>query len=125
MPHLYFQDCIDACNKAAEACNECAVACLFQENRYDFARCVQLQMDCAEICRLTAAFTARNSELAAQLGWLTAEVCDTCADECERHPLEQCRGCARACRECASQCRNMLVRVKTSTLGRMTRPGSH
>jgi hypothetical protein len=125
MAREQFQDCIDACNAAAEACNACAVACLFQPNREDLARCVQLDMDCAEICRLAAAYTARDSELIGQIAWLTAEVCDTCADECERHSFDACRACARACRECAAECRNMLVMVKTSRVPRTTRYRSH
>src|SRR4029079_16778950 len=125
MAHDRYQTCIDACVACAEACNRCAVACLFEPNRDALARCVQLDMDCAEICRLAAGYLARNSELVMPMCAFCAEVCYACADECERHDTDHCRRCAEACRTCAEECRRMLV------LGRMTapapgeRPGAH
>jgi hypothetical protein len=41
------------------------------------ARCIALDIDCAEICRLAAAYMSRGSDLA-------GAVCDMCADECRR-----------------------------------------
>ncbi len=71
------------------------------------ARCIQLDLDCAQLCRLVTAFLARDSENAKLLCEDCAEVCDRCAAECERHPHEHCRACARACRACMQACLRM------------------
>ena len=72
------------------------------------ARCIQLDMDCAQICRLAAAYMSRGSELSATICEVCAEVCDACAEECEKHDMEHCRQCAQACRRSAEECRRMV-----------------
>jgi hypothetical protein len=123
MAHERLQSCIDACNACAEACNRCAVACLFEPNRHDLARCIQLDMDCAEICHLTAGYVSRGSELLDHVTALCNEVCEMCAAECGRHPMDHCRRCAEACRACAQQCRRVTTTRVADTRG--ARPGMH
>jgi hypothetical protein len=71
------------------------------------ARCIALDMDCADICRLAVAYMSRGSEFAAALCAVCADVCDACADECSRHEPEHCQTCAEACRDCAEECRRV------------------
>ncbi|WP_415807187.1 four-helix bundle copper-binding protein [Bordetella muralis] len=71
------------------------------------ARCIKLDMDCAQICRLSASYMARGSEFAQALCRLCAEVCQSCADECANHQMDHCQRCAQACRQCADECRRM------------------
>jgi hypothetical protein len=92
MAHEQFKACIDACNDCALACNYCASACLKEKDVAMMARCIQLDIDCAEICRLAVGYMARGSELA-------AAVCEVCATICD--------ACAQACRRCAEECRRM------------------
>jgi hypothetical protein len=99
--------CIEACNACAIACERCAAACLAEPDPGAMARCIQLDLDCAQLCRLVTAFLARDSENAKLLCEDCAEVCDRCAAECERHPHEHCRACARACRACMQACLRM------------------
>ena len=89
MSHERFHSCIEACNQCALACDHCASACLAEANPKPMARCIALDIDCAEICRLAAGYMARGSELA-------AAVCQACAEVC-----------AEACRRCAQECRRM------------------
>jgi hypothetical protein len=97
-----------ACNDCAAACERCATACLGETDVAMLARCIRLDRDCADICRLAAAFMARDSDHAVGLCSLCADICDTCADECERHAhMEHCARCAEACRRCARECREM------------------
>jgi hypothetical protein len=78
------------------------------------ARCIALDMDCAEICRVAAAYMSRGSELAQTICEACADVCEACAQECARHTkMEHCRQCAEACRRCAEECR----RIAASRLG--------
>jgi uncharacterized protein DUF326 len=107
MPHEQYKSCIDACNACAEACDHCAASCLKEKDVQHMVRCVALDIDCAEICRLAAAYMSRGSERAADLCPLCADVCDTCAEECAKHKMEHCQACAKACRRCAEECRRM------------------
>lgn len=99
--------CIDTCDACAAACDHCAASCLGEKDVKAMARCIQLDMDCAAICRLASSYLARDSELAGMICETCAEVCDECARECERHGMEHCKQCAAACRRCAEECRRM------------------
>jgi hypothetical protein len=101
------QSCIEACNACAEACDMCSTACLHEDDVKMMARCIALDMDCAQICRLAAAFMARESDFAGALCQLCAEVCQACGDECAKHQAQHCQDCAAACRRCAEECRRM------------------
>lgn len=108
MPHQQFQSCIDACNSCATACDHCAAACLQENDVKHLVRCIQLDLDCAAVCRLAAGAMGRGSELAGMICDTCVKVCDACAEECERHSaMEHCRECAEACRRCADECRRM------------------
>lgn len=108
MPHQQFQSCIDACNACAIACGHCAASCLKEKDVQAMARCIQLDTDCAEICRIAAAYMSRGSECVGVICEACADVCETCAQECERFKaMEHCRQCAEACRRCAEECRRM------------------
>lgn len=103
-----YRSCIDACSACAAACEQCATACLGEDDVALLARCIRLDRDCADLCRLAAAFMARNADHAPQLCALCADICQLCADECAGHDhMEHCRLCAEACRRCAEECRRM------------------
>ena len=109
MAHENFQECIDACDACAVACDHCATACLGEDDVKMMARCIALDMDCAQICRLASALMARGSEFAGALCRLCADVCQACGDECAKHEADHCRECAAACRRCAEVCRKMAA----------------
>lgn len=67
MAHEQFASCIRACNDCADACDHCSTACLHEDDVKMMARCIALDIDCAAICRMTAAYMARGSEFARQL----------------------------------------------------------
>jgi len=102
-------DCIDACNECATLCNQCAAACLAEDDVKALAKCIALDLDCAELCRIAASCMARGSEFTSMICSACAFVCDTCAAECQRHPMEHCQDCAQACRHCAEECRQMAA----------------
>ena len=45
------------------------------------ADCIRRDMDCAAICRMAAAYLARDSQFAQQVCQLCAVVCDACGAE--------------------------------------------
>lgn len=107
MPNDNFKACIEACYTCAAACDHCSTACLKEDDVKTMARCIALDMDCAQICRTAAAFMARGSDFARDLCRLCADVCTACGDECGTHPMDHCQACAQACRACADACRRM------------------
>jgi len=108
MSHEHHPQLIVALNNCATECNHCATACLDEQDVKMLAKCIKLDIDCADICSLTASLIARSSEHGKHLLKECAEVCDACATECEMHAkmgMEHCKNCAEACRACADACR--------------------
>jgi hypothetical protein len=89
------------------------------------ARCIQLDIDCAEICRLAVGYMARGSELAADICELCAQVCEACGKECAKFPMAHCQECAKACRRCAEECRRMASAQATSKPGQRPAASAH
>lgn len=107
MDQMNFQSCIDACNACADACDFCSAACLKEDDVKAMARCIALDMDCAQICRVAASLMARGSDQAQAFCRLCADICNACADECGQHQMDHCQKCAEACRACAAECERM------------------
>ncbi|MFN2361634.1 MAG: four-helix bundle copper-binding protein [Marinobacter sp.] len=101
--------CIAACYRCASICDHCAVACLSEENVAQMARCIQMDMDCADACRFTAGAMARDSECFTTITRMCAEICKACGDECSKHDHEHCQDCARSCLECADICKELAA----------------
>ena len=108
MSHEKNQPVIDALNKCIAACNHCTTACLAEENVQMLTNCIKLDIDCAAICTLTVSLLTRGSEHGKHLMKECIEVCNACAEECEKHQhMEHCKRCAEACRSCAEECSAM------------------
>jgi uncharacterized membrane protein len=102
---------VQAAAECVYTCTTCADACLEEDDPTTRRQCIRLNLDCAEICSVTARLIARPGAqdqelLRAQLE-ACATACRACADECERHADEHCRICAEACRACAEACDRM------------------
>lgn len=116
-----FQSCIQACYDCAQACDTCAAACLQEPDPKMMARCIELDNECAAMCRLAAQLMSRSSEHAMQVCQLCADICEACADECAQNQAQHCQDCAAACRRCAQECRSMAQ----SGSGAGTAAGAH
>lgn len=102
-----YQSVIAALNACAAACDHCYDACLQEQDVKMMARCIRLDRDCAEICKLTSSALARNSESAKVLLQACAEICRECGIECASHQhMEHCQQCAEACKACEEACRS-------------------
>ncbi len=104
---------IEAALECAAHCDACADACLDEDA--DMTRCIRSDMDCADICRATAAVLSRPG--ADGMPWIELvevcmKACRTCADECGQHDHEHCQLCAEACRRCEEACRELLESVR-------------
>ena len=87
----------------AHGCRQ-QTACLDEADPKMMANCIKLDMDCAQICELTAAFISRGSAHADHIKKECAEICKKCAEECGKHNNEHCKACAEACKKCAEAC---------------------
>jgi len=125
MTPLKYQSCIEACHQCVSACNQCLAACLGEEDPKSMARCIALDIDCAEVCQLAAAAMSRDSELAQMFCGLCAEICEACGDECAQHPMAHCRDCAVACQRCAAECRRMALQPREQRLSDGSRAAHH
>jgi hypothetical protein len=105
MSHYQFVTCLRACDDTAAHCDFCASACLQDADPKPMDRCIALCIDAAAVCRLASAAMARDSESLRAVCGLCAQICETCANECARHPPEHCQLCAQSCMRCAQECR--------------------
>ena len=103
-----YQSVIQALNECYAVCEHCSTACLQEEDVKMMVRCIMLDRDCAELCRLTAGILARGSELAKTFLQACAEVCSACAEECSKHQSQHCQECAESCRRCAEACQGAI-----------------
>lgn len=102
------ETCIDNCTQCHGVCLSTAQYCLQKGGEHAEARHVRLLLDCAEICRTSADFMLRGSDLHGRICGVCAEICTRCAAECETmsdDPIMQ--QCADMCRRCAESCREM------------------
>ena len=101
---------LNALNECANECNYCASACLDEENVQMLTKCIKLNLDCAVICQLASTLTARGSEHATHVMNECVEICEACAEECEKHAhMDHCRKCAEMCRACAEVCSQRIA----------------
>jgi hypothetical protein len=107
--------CLEACLRCAAICTSCADACLAEESVAHLRECIRSDLDCAEVCAVTARLVARQTEtdaaiLRAQLE-ACAVACKVCGDSCAEHKdmHEHCRLCMEACRACEARCRELLA----------------
>ncbi|MGH7445279.1 MAG: four-helix bundle copper-binding protein, partial [Longimicrobiales bacterium] len=91
--------CIEACMECSEMCTVCADACLAERDVQALVTCIRLNLDCAEVCRVTGTLMTRPSHrdapaLRAQLH-ACVEICRACGDECAGHAhMKHCAVCA-------------------------------
>jgi hypothetical protein len=104
MQNQLYQKCIDACLECAPLCNHCAISCLEEKDVQNMVKCIRLNLDCAIICRASAELLTLNSAHSTKICGLCASMCDSCAEECEKHTaMEHCKECAEACRAGATE----------------------
>ena len=100
--------CIEACSDCARICLQTLTThCLPQGGKHAEAQHIKVMLDCAEICRTSAAFLSRESEFHGVTCGVCSQICIACAESCERIGGEQMKKCAQTCRQCAESCQRM------------------
>ncbi len=107
---------IDAAAQCAITCTACASACLSEGE--DMQQCVRDDLDCADLCEVTAKHLARlnagDKQLTLSILAACIEACVQCAGSCEPHAEhhEHCRLCLEECRRCEDACQSLLDALK-------------
>lgn len=100
--------CIDACNSCAAMCNNCSSMCLKEKNVDAMSRCIQLNMECAAVCKAASQLMSLGSDDYKEMCKICADICKKCGDECSKHKnMEHCVKCAEACYQAAELCKKM------------------
>ena len=108
MSHEKFQSGIDACIACAIICEHCASECLKEEDVKMMVRCIELDRECASVCRSAAELMSIGGGHASLLCDACADICEACARECASHEMDHCQECAEECEACAEVCRKMV-----------------
>lgn len=94
-------------------CLTCADACIAQDNPKEMAECARICLDCASVCEAASQLLARpdssNHSFLYRMLETVQDVCDSCADECEKFPDKEFAAvCAKACRSCIGACQDLI-----------------
>lgn len=106
-----FKRCIEASKACAAACDAASIRGAYESNAHAMTDCIALSTDCAEICRLAAAYMERESKTVTAVLLACEEACEHCKRECDKYLMDYCRACATACRTCLIECRELLTRL--------------
>jgi hypothetical protein len=107
-------EAIEAAYDCAQTCTSCADACLAEDMVAELRQCIRLNLDCADVCGVTATLgtrrTGSNEEVIRKMLDACITACRLCGEECRRHASmhEHCRVCAEACRRCETACQSAL-----------------
>lgn len=103
------EQCIENCTNCHRICLETAARHFNGEPRPKLEEGhVRLLLDCAEICRTSADFMIRGSELHSHTCGACAAICERCAEACDKLGEDPyMAACAEICRRCAESCREM------------------
>lgn len=96
-------------SECATFCDQCAASCLREKNVTEMAVCIGLDMECSSICKTTAILLQLESNHASAACQLCADICNACAEECEKHEHDHCKRCAAMCRQCAEECMSLTA----------------
>jgi len=100
--------CIESCLACHKTCLQMAMNhCLETGGSHTEPAHFRLMINCAEICQTSANFMLSGSDFHHLTCGICAQVCQRCADDCER--LGGMEGCVLACRECAASCERMAA----------------
>ncbi len=98
--------CIEECLRCHSICLGMASHhCLEQGGKHVEPTHFRLMLACAEICSSAANMMLIGSEQHKRVCGVCADLCQSCAQSCER--LEGMEDCVEACRRCEQHCRKM------------------
>src|SRR4051812_43482692 len=98
------QDCIGNCTMTAKACSQMIQWCLKMKNMpSDMTKTIMALQCCEQMCNTFSCLMTCESKQCGECSKVCANVCMTCADECDRAAKmdKSFKLCADICRKCA------------------------
>jgi hypothetical protein len=103
--------CLANCLACEQACRATVQHCLDLGGEHVASAHLKTLLDCADVCRASAALMTSGSPLSHKLCAVCAELCELCTDACKGAPQDaQMLACIEACKRCAETCRTMSTR---------------
>lgn len=100
------RDAIKALQHCHATCHSMAMThCLEMGGEHAAPQHLRLMLDCAALCAFTADALGRKTQFHGRFAALCAQVCETCAADCEA--VGEMDDCVTACRDCAAACKGI------------------
>jgi len=103
------QECLKDSLECYQTCTQTIIRCLTIGDKHAKPENLNLLSDCARMCNTNADFMLRKSTYHPQTCGLTADICDECADTCDRFDDDFMKECASTCRRCSESCREIAL----------------
>ena len=98
--------CISACNASIASCKKVQNMCLKTKSS-KMAACMPYCKECIVGCMAASQLMSMNSTSSMDMCRICANICDSCATECEKFDSEDGKKCAINCRRTSKLCREM------------------
>ncbi|MEX0647472.1 MAG: four-helix bundle copper-binding protein [Balneolaceae bacterium] len=98
---MKYQEELAACTECIASTNVCLIEHMGEK---EMKTCHQLCLDCLSVCTACVQLMARNSDYLQQVTRVCTDLCNQCAEECDKFDSDVCKDCAKACRRCAEAC---------------------
>jgi hypothetical protein len=111
-----FQKAIDDTSNCYKICEATLHHCIEKGGKHVVPEHLNLLVDCTDICQTDIGFMARRSDFYPETCRICADICQKCAESCDRLTPEDpfMRDCAEACRKCAWSCRMIATETRGS-----------
>mmetsp|Transcript_23632 Transcript_23632/g.33072 ORF Transcript_23632/g.33072 Transcript_23632/m.33072 type:complete len:128 (+) Transcript_23632:323-706(+) len=106
---MSLEECAKMCVECASTCSKTETYCIMKGGAHTDPNHLTLMVDCKEICIVAGDFMIRGSENHSLTCGICAEICEKCANDCQRvDPNDKVmKECAEKCTECAEMCRKL------------------
>lgn len=104
-----FAQCIVDCMECYESCTSSIQHCLSEGGKHIEPSHLNLMMECARLCQISAEFMMSGSAYSEDLCNVCSEICDACAESCLAVDVndKMMQECAEICRRCSRSCNKM------------------
>lgn len=103
------ESCIKLCHECHALCNKTIAECLKLGGSHAAPDHIQLFIDCAQMCMVTADYLTRQSVIHDRVCKVCSDACRLCAESCDKVAggNQLLKQCADMCRRCSDSCASM------------------
>jgi hypothetical protein len=108
---LLDKEVIHLLTECAITCERCVSLCMNEDDPSLMAKCIKLNLDCADMCLHTIKSTTSNFLLVRNSLAAVKELCQKCAQEYRKFKIDYCQACADICERCAAECHDQSLNI--------------